>query len=86
MNDIRHGGIPILRAGSFDDETDEMRNDAINWVLKAYGPTARQRQAGCHCPPCRVEQEAREADYAAFVSHIESMRTALLTPRLLFND
>lgn len=78
--------IDIRRAGSFDDEPDELRACARKWVLKVHGPTPRQRRDSCHCPPCRVLQEAEAEDRAAFIADVEARRVALLIVPLLFND
>ncbi len=78
--------IDIQRSGSFDAEPDEMRNHAIAWVLKMYGPTAVQRRVGCGCPSCCVLRDEASADRAAFMSHVELLRDGYLAPAPRFYD
>lgn len=79
--------ILLTRAGSFDEEgDDELRQEAVLWAVKAYGPTPMQRRRRCGCSPCREGQKVDEADVAAFFAHCDEVRTRLLEPPLLFND
>lgn len=78
--------ILLTRSGSFDGEVDELRREAVTWVLKAYGPAPAQGRRLCSCPPCRVKRDAKVADTAEFFAACERARDVWLTPKPPMNE
>ena len=78
--------ILLTRSGSFDEEVDELRKEAVKWVLKAYGPTPLHRRRMCGCPPCRSRQDEEAADRVEFFAACEKARDVWLTPKLPMNE